>query len=603
MLTKAQIEASPERPKALTVLAEGIPPQLADLPRWVVWRYVRRKGKWTKVLYNARGGEGDSTDPATWSTLAEALSAYRGGGWDGIGFALGGGTFGVDLDDAVDPDTREVCPWARKIIDRLDTYTEFSPSATGLKLLGLGRKPGKKCEAKYGTGKVEVYEHGRYFALTGRRLEGTSPDVRERTPQLAEVYTLVFGAAEKNKAADRPKATDGNNLSDDALLGKARAAANGEKFRRLYDRGDAGDDHSVADLSLLVQLGFWSGWDRSRMDRLFRGSALMRGKWDERRGEKTYGERTLDAAFDRKGESYSGNGHHAGGQQETGGGDAPPAGGGKPDQSGKAGRGDRTAYEIILGWFREQLAPQFRRGNVLYCEGAVGTVKTVRMAEVCDAPHPDLVELLTKAADAPTLFRSSEVDRTALVSGFFTRWARVAFKKLLSEHDEEDQAAEINGSAEEEFRGRLAAALLTHVTLGQNVKRDGLDVTEMQRRPLIEYAVAFAKKNGARWGDVRGYQIWSRLGAGKTPQVAIRKELFGQLQGLADLARLSATKFTRLCGMYGVGDGDRVKGGRSVVLSPGFLSQLQERPHDTLTDEKPSSRRRGRKCQSVRIDA
>ncbi|MBK8753790.1 MAG: hypothetical protein IPL99_20025 [Candidatus Competibacteraceae bacterium] len=34
------------------------------------------------------------------------------------------------------------------------------------------------------------------------------------------------------------------------------------------------------------------------MDRLFRQSDLMRPKWDERRGEQTYGERTLAAAIE-----------------------------------------------------------------------------------------------------------------------------------------------------------------------------------------------------------------------------------------------------------------------------------------------------------------
>ncbi|MBL8247994.1 MAG: DUF927 domain-containing protein, partial [Candidatus Competibacter sp.] len=56
-------------------------------------------------------------------------------------------------------------------------------------------------------------------------------------------------------------------------------------------------DHSAADLALLNLLAFWTGKDTARMDQLFRQSGLMRPKWDERRGEQTYGERTIASAI------------------------------------------------------------------------------------------------------------------------------------------------------------------------------------------------------------------------------------------------------------------------------------------------------------------
>lgn len=53
------------------------------------------------------------------------------------------------------------------------------------------------------------------------------------------------------------------------------------------------DSHSEADSALCCKLAFWTGGDRERMDQLFRQSGLMRAKWDEARGDRTYGERTI----------------------------------------------------------------------------------------------------------------------------------------------------------------------------------------------------------------------------------------------------------------------------------------------------------------------
>ena len=89
------------------------------------------------------------------------------------------------------------------------------------------------------------------------------------------------------------------NVDDSTLLGKARAAGNGAKFRALFDQGNTtlydGDDSS-ADLALCNLLAFWTGGDSARIDRLFRQSALYRDKWDEKRGAGTYGTRTIAKA-------------------------------------------------------------------------------------------------------------------------------------------------------------------------------------------------------------------------------------------------------------------------------------------------------------------
>ena len=86
-------------------------------------------------------------------------------------------------------------------------------------------------------------------------------------------------------------------LTDEELIEKAYNAKNGFKFQSLM-AGEIpeGKSHSDADMALASILAFWSNGDIEQMDRLFRESGLMRDKWDELRGDCTYGEITLNKA-------------------------------------------------------------------------------------------------------------------------------------------------------------------------------------------------------------------------------------------------------------------------------------------------------------------
>ena len=83
---------------------DGIPPDLRDRPSWVTWHFERQGGRTVKPPFNPRTGlKATCGDPATWGSFAEALAAYRGGGYGGIGFQLTAPFVGVDLDGCRDP--------------------------------------------------------------------------------------------------------------------------------------------------------------------------------------------------------------------------------------------------------------------------------------------------------------------------------------------------------------------------------------------------------------------------------------------------------------------------------------------------------------------
>lgn len=144
------------------------------------------------------------------------------------------------------------------------------------------------------TGKIEIYDSGRYFTITGKHVFGTPFAIQGRQEALEHLVAELFPVISSSKnivVADV-------DLLDEQLIERAKNARNGERFRRLWagDASDYGNDHSRADLALCRILGFWCGGDCERVDRLFRRSGLMREKWDRRTGDTDYGARTIRAA-------------------------------------------------------------------------------------------------------------------------------------------------------------------------------------------------------------------------------------------------------------------------------------------------------------------
>ncbi|MCX6378997.1 MAG: hypothetical protein NT023_05890 [Armatimonadetes bacterium] len=287
----------PPRPTALPVKPDDIPQFLKDLPRWLVWRYSWKNRKWTKIPYNARtGGEGSSTNERTWSRYEEALRAYQTGEYDGIGFALSPevGITGIDLDKCRNVETGELTPLADTIIGNMGTYTEVSPSGTGLRLFVMGSKPAGRC--KDDPRGVEIYNAGRYLTITGHAL--LDSPIRNAQDDLNQLHAWLF--PEKQKPATAPRAPQTpSNLNDRDLIEKATQAKNGSRFANLWRgnwQAEGYGSQSNADEALCYLLSFWTGGDASRIDALFRQSGLMRDKWDERRGAQLYGEMTVDKA-------------------------------------------------------------------------------------------------------------------------------------------------------------------------------------------------------------------------------------------------------------------------------------------------------------------
>jgi primase-polymerase (primpol)-like protein len=161
-----------------------------DLRQWLCWRIEERDGEPTKVPYGPRTGQrADSTAPETWGSYDEAVTAYEEHSYDGIGFVFtpDDDLCGVDLDKCVDPETGEIEEWAQEVIEELDSYTEISPSGTGVHVLVRATLP----EGRNRKGRFETYDRDRYFTVTGKHLAGTPETIEGRQEELRAVVGRV----------------------------------------------------------------------------------------------------------------------------------------------------------------------------------------------------------------------------------------------------------------------------------------------------------------------------------------------------------------------------------------------------------------------------
>jgi hypothetical protein len=267
------------------------------LSNWVVWKFEKsRDERETKVPYNARtGGRAACNRPTTWSSFSESCAALE-RGYNGLGFCLTEPYVGVDLDGCLDPKTEVIEPWAEEIIRELASYTERSPSGRGIRIMVKGQLPDGRRQKDFGGEHhgVGLYDaaRGRYLTMTGARLNGNET-IAERTPELCRIHARLFSPKAKPNAFD----------SDDDLIERARKAKDGAKFRRLFDDGSCDDyaSPSEADLALCHILAFWTRRDSTRIDALFRRSALMREKWER----KDYREQTIARAIERTSETWT----------------------------------------------------------------------------------------------------------------------------------------------------------------------------------------------------------------------------------------------------------------------------------------------------------
>ncbi len=222
-----------------TTDTNDIPAALRQQEQWVLWKYENRDAKPSKVPFQMDGQTAKSNDPTTWTDFQTAAEHLEHGGYEGLGFTFSAddGFCGIDLDGCRDTNTSEIQPWAQELIDRFASYTEVSPSGTGVKIFckgtnTRGRGGNQKIDAPECSDKgpgIEIYDQGRYFAITGEHLPDTPATVNEAQSAIDELLAEHFTDKPREPQRVNGHASQPNNVERArSYLAKMEPAISGE---------------------------------------------------------------------------------------------------------------------------------------------------------------------------------------------------------------------------------------------------------------------------------------------------------------------------------------------------------------------------------------
>lgn len=274
-------------------LREGLPAELWDLPRFLLYRIKPRpngNGRLGKVPQRLAGTRLLNTSPLSrgaWLSLGDALDLLDEGHGDGLGLALAPDVdiVAVDLDGVVAGEV--IDPAAGALVAELDGYTERSVSGLGLHVLVRGQLSGHRRKAAG----LELIDRG-FVALTGDRVPDTRPDVPDRQGALDRLCERHFGP-QVSPFLVAPVCP----AEDHVVVRRLLAARNGHRVRALLVDGCAtGYSTSTAsevDFALARLIG-WATSDPEQVMRLMCTSPLFRA---ERWSRGDYLRRTVDRAL------------------------------------------------------------------------------------------------------------------------------------------------------------------------------------------------------------------------------------------------------------------------------------------------------------------
>lgn len=288
-------------------IRKNFPRSLIVHNNWVAWKLIPREdGKAEKKPICAFTGKPAKTsDSNTWSSFDVASEYAVEQHLNGVGFVFGGlfnNLIGIDLDDCL-ANGRVISQEIENLVNNIGSYCEISPSGIGLHIFCLG-----DIAKDIKIDGVEVYQKtSRYMTTTGRVFNGLN-ELRQSGGAFQQFYEKLTASITQPRSQpklDTIKHRKPICLSDDALFDKMFSCVKGKLWQALFLKGDwVGSKYSSqseADIALIGALGFWTGYDAERADKLFRQSKLYRDKWDDLHcGDVTYGEMTIQMAFSDK---------------------------------------------------------------------------------------------------------------------------------------------------------------------------------------------------------------------------------------------------------------------------------------------------------------
>jgi putative conjugative transposon DNA recombination protein len=289
----------------------NIPNDLKREDRWCLYKIIQREGKNTKLPIMPNEKPAKSNDTSTWHSYEDckkALSQHIG---DGLGFFLGDGYLGIDIDKVTEDmaeyfkDTNANSMTA-DFLRNISTYAEISPSGTGLHFIAKGNVPGERKRYK----NLEIYDEGRFFTVTGNVIKDKDRSkVIEIESELKPLYEKYMPKPKVVSKENRkiPSITFYNTDRDilEKLFNKGYFSYSGEDLRQIYNGNYQSyfNSQSEADFFMLQRLLYYTGNINEAIS-LMERSGLNREKWYKRRSGTNYLGYIAQKAFNGMGTFY-----------------------------------------------------------------------------------------------------------------------------------------------------------------------------------------------------------------------------------------------------------------------------------------------------------
>lgn len=253
---------------------DEIPKELKDIDHWVCWKLVPNGKRMDKLPFRPHEPTvmAATNKREHWSDFETAKKIANENNM-GVGFVFTSslGLVGVDLDkgEAVPPELANV-----------STYTEKSVSGNGLHLFVKAGIPVRKRKVKT----IELFHDGFFLTVSGNRVSEAC-EIASAHEEIGRLYSRLTTDA----ITDKERVKEPAKHSDKKIV---------RKIQEMLTRNLGRDPNSEDDFALACAIAECSS-DPEQIERIMRKSVNVRSKWDERRGDKTYLQVTIDKAMGR----------------------------------------------------------------------------------------------------------------------------------------------------------------------------------------------------------------------------------------------------------------------------------------------------------------
>jgi putative DNA primase/helicase len=286
-------------------LLKNIPEELKLEALWCCWKYVKNQdGDLVKKPFNVLTGYGarsnDRTTFVSYPTMCRYLDNYisevdnkiQGG----AGLGIFNGFSAIDIDHCIN--NGEISQMAQELINFCDSYTELSPSGTGIRIIFKSSVRFDKNKYYINNSKLglEIYisdNTNKFVSITGNKLSGDTIKMLDLTPML-----------DKYMIRDTPlyDGSVGQVYNNNVTISLADAL---QKDNRLYDLWNASapgshSNESELDMSLACKLAFYCNGDFNDTMNAFVSSPYYASKDDKHKNKwnnTSYGNNTIAGAI------------------------------------------------------------------------------------------------------------------------------------------------------------------------------------------------------------------------------------------------------------------------------------------------------------------